>query len=127
MKKSGLSFVDRLLGGVLGLLRGCLIVAVIVVGMTAFTPTSRWLAGFRVGSVFPGGGAGRDLGRARGIAGQVLPGTGFAASHAADQSRQCRTVEARTFEVRSRHRIHFENWQPFRPAISKFRAERETP
>ena len=45
MKKSGLSFVDRLLGGALGLLRGCLIVAVIAVSMTAFTPTSRWLAG----------------------------------------------------------------------------------
>ena len=45
MKKSGLSFVDRLLGGVLGFLRGCLIVAVIAVSMTAFTPTSRWLAG----------------------------------------------------------------------------------
>jgi membrane protein required for colicin V production len=45
MKKSGLSFLDRLLGGVLGLLRGCLIVAVIAVCMTAFTPTSRWLAG----------------------------------------------------------------------------------
>jgi len=45
MKKSGLSFVDRFLGGALGLLRGCLIVAVIAVTMTAFTPTSRWLAG----------------------------------------------------------------------------------
>jgi membrane protein required for colicin V production len=45
MKKSGLSFLDRLLGGALGLLRGCLIVAVIAVSMTAFTPTSRWLAG----------------------------------------------------------------------------------
>ncbi len=45
MKKSGLSFVDRLLGGALGLLRGCLIVAVIAVTLTAFTPTSRWLAG----------------------------------------------------------------------------------
>jgi membrane protein required for colicin V production len=45
MKKSGLSFVDRLLGGALGLLRGGLIVAVIVVTMTAFTPGSKWLAG----------------------------------------------------------------------------------
>jgi membrane protein required for colicin V production len=45
MKKSGLRFVDRLLGGALGFLRGCLIVAVIAVSMTAFTPTSRWLAG----------------------------------------------------------------------------------
>ena len=44
MKKSGLSFLDRLLGGALGFLRGCLVVAVIVVSMTAFTPTSRWLA-----------------------------------------------------------------------------------
>ena len=45
MKESGLRFVDRLLGGALGFLRGCLIVAVIVVSMTAFTPTSSWLAG----------------------------------------------------------------------------------
>jgi membrane protein required for colicin V production len=45
MKKSGLRFIDRFLGGALGLLRGCLIVAVVVVSMTAFTPTSRWLAG----------------------------------------------------------------------------------
>ncbi len=44
MKESGLRFIDRLLGGLLGLLRGCLIVAVIVVSMTAFTPTSSWLA-----------------------------------------------------------------------------------
>jgi membrane protein required for colicin V production len=45
MKESGLRFVDRLLGGALGLLRGCLIVAVVVVSMTAFTPASKWLAG----------------------------------------------------------------------------------
>jgi membrane protein required for colicin V production len=45
MKESGLRFIDRLLGGVLGFLRGCLVVAVIVVSMTAFTPTSSWLAG----------------------------------------------------------------------------------
>jgi membrane protein required for colicin V production len=45
MKKSGLRFIDRFLGGALGFLRGCLIVAVIAVSMTAFTPTSSWLAG----------------------------------------------------------------------------------
>ena len=45
MKESGLRFVDRLLGGALGFLRGCLIVAVIAVSMTAFTPSSSWLAG----------------------------------------------------------------------------------
>jgi len=45
MKEAGLSFFDRLLGGVLGLVRGCLIVSVVLMGMAAFTPTSRWLAG----------------------------------------------------------------------------------
>jgi membrane protein required for colicin V production len=45
MKTSGLRFIDRFLGGALGFLRGCLIVAVIAVSMTAFTPTSSWLAG----------------------------------------------------------------------------------
>jgi membrane protein required for colicin V production len=45
MKKSGLSFLDRFLGGVLGFLRGCLIVAVVAVSMTAFRPTSTWLTG----------------------------------------------------------------------------------
>lgn len=44
MKESGLRLIDRLLGGALGLVRGCLIVAVIAVSMTAFTPASRWLA-----------------------------------------------------------------------------------
>jgi membrane protein required for colicin V production len=45
MKESGLRFVDRVLGGALGLLRGCLIVAVVLVSVTAFTPASKWLAG----------------------------------------------------------------------------------
>jgi membrane protein required for colicin V production len=43
-KEAGLSFFDRVLGGVLGLLRGCLVVAIVLVAMAAFTPTSRWLA-----------------------------------------------------------------------------------
>jgi membrane protein required for colicin V production len=43
MKEAGLSFVDRFFGGVLGLVRGCLLIAIVLVGMTAFTPTSRWL------------------------------------------------------------------------------------
>jgi len=43
MKEAGLNAVDRILGGVLGLLRGCLLVAIVLVGMTAFTPNSRWL------------------------------------------------------------------------------------
>jgi len=43
VKEAGLSFVDRVLGGALGLLRGILLVAVILMSMAAFTPTSRWL------------------------------------------------------------------------------------
>ena len=43
MKESGLSGLDRFLGGVLGLFKGGLMVAVILMGMTAFAPTSRLL------------------------------------------------------------------------------------
>ncbi len=43
MKEAGLSFFDRVLGGALGLLRGALVVAVVLVGMASFTPTSKWL------------------------------------------------------------------------------------
>ena len=43
VKEAGLSFVDRFFGGVLGLVRGCLLIAIVLLGMTAFTPTSRWL------------------------------------------------------------------------------------
>src|SRR4029077_15334419 len=43
MKEAGLSGFDRLLGGVLGVLKGGLMVAVILMGLTAFTPTSKLL------------------------------------------------------------------------------------
>lgn len=43
VKSAGLSFLDRVLGGVLGLVRGALLVAIVLVGMTAFTPASKWL------------------------------------------------------------------------------------
>ena len=52
MKEAGLSFVDRFFGGVLGLLRGCLLIAIVLVGMTAFTPTSRWLQGSSLAPYF---------------------------------------------------------------------------
>jgi membrane protein required for colicin V production len=45
VKEAGLSFVDRILGGALGLLRGILLVGVILTSMAAFTPTSTWLEG----------------------------------------------------------------------------------
>ncbi|HXY16481.1 MAG TPA: CvpA family protein [Terriglobales bacterium] len=52
MREAGLSFIDRILGGALGLLRGSLLVAVVLVSMAAFTPTSRWLRGSRLAPYF---------------------------------------------------------------------------
>jgi membrane protein required for colicin V production len=43
MKEVGLSGFDRFLGALLGLVKGGLVVAVVLVGMTAFTPTSKML------------------------------------------------------------------------------------
>jgi len=43
VKEAGLTLMDRVLGGVLGLVKGSLLVAVVLVAMAAFTPTSRWL------------------------------------------------------------------------------------
>src|SRR3984957_13506323 len=45
VKEAGLSFVDRILGGALGLLRGILMVAVALMSMAAFTLTSRGVEG----------------------------------------------------------------------------------
>lgn len=52
VKEAGLSFVDRILGALLGLVRGCLLVAVVLVSMTAFTPSSRWLQGSALAPYF---------------------------------------------------------------------------
>jgi membrane protein required for colicin V production len=43
MKEVGLSGFDRFLGALLGLVKGALAVAVVLMGMTAFTPTSSML------------------------------------------------------------------------------------
>jgi membrane protein required for colicin V production len=43
MKAAGLSGFDRLLGALLGLVKGGLVVAVVLMGLTAFTPTSQML------------------------------------------------------------------------------------
>ncbi|HUM05342.1 MAG TPA: CvpA family protein [Terriglobales bacterium] len=43
MKEAGLTAMDRTLGGLLGLVKGSLIVAIVLVAMAAFAPTSRWL------------------------------------------------------------------------------------
>jgi membrane protein required for colicin V production len=43
MKAAGLSSFDRFLGALLGVLKGALVVAVVLMGLTAFTPTSKML------------------------------------------------------------------------------------
>jgi membrane protein required for colicin V production len=43
MKAAGLSGFDRFLGALLGVVKGGLVVAVVLMGMTAFTPTSKML------------------------------------------------------------------------------------
>jgi membrane protein required for colicin V production len=52
MKEAGLSGFDRFLGGLLGLLKGGLMVAVILMGMTAFAPTSKLLANSQLAPYF---------------------------------------------------------------------------
>lgn len=52
VKEAGLSVVDRFFGGVLGLLRGCLLIAIVLLSMAAFTPTSRWLQGSALAPYF---------------------------------------------------------------------------
>jgi len=52
IKEVGLSVFDRMLGGALGLLRGCLVIAVVLVSMTVFVPTSSWLAGSELAPYF---------------------------------------------------------------------------
>src|SRR5437763_12052712 len=49
---TGLRLIDRFFGGILGLLRGCLLIAIVLVSMTAFTPTSRWLQGSALAPYF---------------------------------------------------------------------------
>jgi membrane protein required for colicin V production len=43
MKEVGLSGFDRFLGAMLGIVKGALVVAVVLMGLTAFTPTSSLL------------------------------------------------------------------------------------
>jgi membrane protein required for colicin V production len=52
VKEAGLNVVDRFFGAALGLVRGCLLIAIVLVGMTAFTPTSRWLQGSSLAPYF---------------------------------------------------------------------------
>ena len=56
MKKAGLSTIDRILGAVLGLLRGVLVVAVVLTATAAFAPAAKWLAGSQLAPYFLVGG-----------------------------------------------------------------------
>jgi membrane protein required for colicin V production len=58
MRKVGLSTIDRVLGAVLGLLRGILVVAVVLTAMAAFAPSARWLEGSELAPYFLVGGRG---------------------------------------------------------------------
>jgi membrane protein required for colicin V production len=51
-KEAGLSGFDRILGGALGVVRGGLMVAVVLMGMAAFTPTATWLQGSQLAPFF---------------------------------------------------------------------------
>ena len=52
IKEVGLSGLDRFMGALLGLVRGSLLVAIVLVSMTAFTPNSRWLQGSSLAPYF---------------------------------------------------------------------------
>jgi membrane protein required for colicin V production len=52
IKEVGLSGIDRFMGALLGLVRGSLLVAIVLVSMTAFTPNSRWLQGSSLAPYF---------------------------------------------------------------------------
>lgn len=52
MKEAGLSLFDRLLGALLGMVKGSLFVSIILMGMTAFAPTSKWLDGSELAPYF---------------------------------------------------------------------------
>jgi membrane protein required for colicin V production len=44
MKQAGLRWIDRVLGGAFGLVRGALVVTVLLMATAAFAPQSQWLA-----------------------------------------------------------------------------------
>jgi membrane protein required for colicin V production len=52
MKKAGLSGLDRFFGALLGVVKGGLMVAVILMGMTAFEPTSKLLQNSQLAPYF---------------------------------------------------------------------------
>ena len=87
MKEAGLSGLDRFLGAVLGLLKGGLMVAVILMGMTAFHADFEAAAEFATGALLSGRGPGGDLAGSRGVACPFQSGSGSAPSGSAEVNR----------------------------------------
>jgi membrane protein required for colicin V production len=56
MKKASLSAIDRVLGGVLGLVRGILVAAIVLTAVAAFEPAAGWLAQSQLAPYFLVGG-----------------------------------------------------------------------
>jgi membrane protein required for colicin V production len=56
MKEAGLSAIDRIMGAVLGLLKGVLVVAIVLTAVAAFAPAAKWLAGSEFAPYFLVGG-----------------------------------------------------------------------
>jgi membrane protein required for colicin V production len=56
MKKAGLSTIDRVLGALLGLVRGVLVVSIVLIAMAAFAPAEKWLADSQLAPYFLVGG-----------------------------------------------------------------------
>jgi membrane protein required for colicin V production len=52
MKEAGLTAVDRTMGGLLGLVKGSLVVAIVLVAAAAFAPAARWLPGSQLAPYF---------------------------------------------------------------------------
>lgn len=52
VKEAGLTIVDRAFGGVLGLVKGCLMVAVVLVATAAFAPAARWMQSSQLAPYF---------------------------------------------------------------------------
>jgi membrane protein required for colicin V production len=48
----GLGIVDRLMGGVFGLVKGCVVVTLVLMGVVAFLPRQAWLDNSRLAPVF---------------------------------------------------------------------------
>ena len=56
MRRAGLSSIDRVMGALLGLLRGALVVAIVLTAMASFAPAAKWLDGSELAPYFLVGG-----------------------------------------------------------------------